>query len=130
MKQSLSQWINIQALNSLDKDLDGFFDKSTVTFKFIFWNIIEQDTTTVEFEEQVCAPPLKIIFSSWHQITKLKRFLKSNQALVLQCSVTQTACIEKHFVTGSKLHGLGDQFLHIWLCMNIAVMDKKVSRIV
>ena len=60
-------------------------------------------------------PPLIIIFSSWHQITKLKRLLKSNGALVLQCSVTQTACIEKLFVTGSKLHGLGNQFLHMAL---------------
>ena len=63
----------------------------------------------------MCPPPLKIIFSSWHQITKLKRLLKSNGALVLQCSVTQTACIEKLFVTGSKLHGLGNQFLHMAL---------------
>ena len=49
------------------------------------------------------------------QVAKLKQSLKTSGVLLLQCSSNQISCIEKLFLSGIKLHGLGRQFLHVAL---------------
>ena len=52
IQEAMSSWVRIEPLSSSDVVIEKYLE-SNIAFKFIYWNVIEQDTANLDFPEQV-----------------------------------------------------------------------------